>query len=399
MTPSADFRRPPRDGRALIGIFLAYAGAEDKNFLADHIPGEHKWGCAGGGDRIRSVETDGEVRTCGEAAVLKRMREQRKALSVTLWLVVFAFIGTTFLVWGFRSTSGPAGLGAIATVEGEKIPYTEYQQAYQRQYRQYQAALGDKFDEKILERLNLKGQVVEGLVSRHLLLREARRLGLVIAPDELAAEITRVPAFSDTSGFSRDRYLRTLQSVRLTPERFEESLREDLLLRKVEAWIKGGVHLLPDEVWEAFRFHEASVNVEYLLFSDTKAQQAAIQKVVGLARDKKPWEEIIKAAGLKPLTSGFFSLNRDLPQIPDQERFKEAALALDRGAMSALIQGTKASYLLRVIDRKEPDVAQFEREKNQFSLGLLRRKQDQVFAEWVRQARGRAKVQIDTANL
>ncbi|MDE2058558.1 MAG: SurA N-terminal domain-containing protein [candidate division NC10 bacterium] len=331
--------------------------------------------------------------------MLKRMRGYSKALSVTLWLVIFAFVGTTFLVWGFRSTSGPGGVGPIAVVEGEKIPYTEYQQAYQRQYRQYQEKLGDKFDEKILDQLNLKGQVMEGLVGRYLLLHEARRLDIVISPDELIAEITTVPAFSDATGFSRDRYLRALQSARLTPEKFEEGLREDLLLRKVQEWVKGEVHLLPDEVWEAFRLNRASVKAEYLLFSDPKAQQAIIQKVSGLVKDKKPWEEIVRASGLKPLISDFFSSDRNLPQIPDQERFKEAALTMERGAISPVIQGTKASYLLRVIDRKDPSPAEFEREKAQFSLRLLERKRAQVFADWIRQVRARAKVKIETANL
>lgn len=334
-----------------------------------------------------------------EGTVLKRMRGYTKALSVTLWLVIFAFIGTTFLVWGFRSASGPGGLDPIAAVEGEKIPYTEYQQAYQRKYRQYQESLGDKFDEKILERLNLKEQVVEGLIGRRLLLHEARRLGIVVSPDELAAEITAMPAFSDATGFKQDRYTRALQSVRLTPEKFEEGLREDLLIRKVEEWVKGAVHLLPDEAWEAFRFNRASVKVEYMLFSDPKAQQATIQKVAGLAKDKKSWEEIVKASGLKPLISDFFSWDRDLPQMPDQERFKEASLAMERGAISQVIQGTKASYLLRVIDRKDPGPADFEREQAQFSNGLLGRKREQVFADWVRQVRGRAKVKIETANL
>src|SRR5574337_445815 len=226
-----------------------------------------------------------------EGAVLKRMRGYTKALSVTLWLVIAAFIGTTFLVWGFRSTSGPGRADTIATVEGEKIPYADYQQAYQRQYRQYQEKLGDKFDEKILDQLNLKGQVLEGLIGRRLLLHEAKRLGIVISPDELVAAITAMPAFSDATGFSRDRYLKALQSARLTPERFEEGLREDLLLRKVEAWVKSAVHLLPDETWEAFRFNRASVKVEYLLFADPKTQQAAVQKVAELVNGKKPWEE------------------------------------------------------------------------------------------------------------
>lgn len=331
--------------------------------------------------------------------MLKRMRGYTKALSVTLWLVIFAFIGTTFLVWGFRSTSGPGRQDTIAAVEGEKIPYADYQEVYQRQYRQYQEKLGDKFDEKILEQLNLKRQVVEGLIGRRLLLHEAKRLGIVIGSDELVAEITTIPAFSDATGFSRDRYLRALQSARLTPERFEESLREDLLLRKVQEWIQGGVHLLPDEAWEAFRLNRASVKTEYLLFSDPKAQQAVVQKVAELAKDKKPWGEIVKASGLKPAISDFFSWDRSLPQIPDQERFKATALTMERGAISPIIQGTKASYLLRVIDRKDPNVADFEREKAQFSLRLLQRKREQVFADWLRQVRARAKVQIETANL
>jgi parvulin-like peptidyl-prolyl isomerase len=335
-------------------------------------------------------------------AVLRRMRGYKKALGITMWLVIFAFVGTTFLVWGFRSASGPGGQDTqnpIAAVEGEKIPYTEYQQAYQRQYRQYQEKLGDKFDEKILEQLNLKGQIVEALIGRRLLLHEAKRLGIVISPDELVAEITKMPVFSNATGFNRDQYLRTLQSASLTPERFEEGLREDLLIRKVEEWVKGGIHLLPDEEWEAFRFNRASVKAEYLLFSDSKTQQATIQKVAGLAKEKKSWEEIVKASGLKPLVSDFFSWDRDLPQVLDQQTFKETALALERGTISPIIQGTKASYILRVSDRKDPSPAEFEREKAQFSHGLLGRKRDQVFTDWIRQVRARAKVKIETASL
>jgi len=387
------------EGLTHTGLSLvAYTTVEYKNFLRSQ-PGSKKE--LRQFNRLGNMPTVCKInaRNSMEVLMLGRMREHAKALSVTLWLVIFAFIGTTFLVWGFRSTSGPPGLGAIAIVEGEKVPYAEYQQAYQRQYQQYQGAMGDKFDEKILERLNLKGQVVEGLIARHLLLHEARRLGIVITSDELAAEITRFPAFNDKTGFTRERYLRTLASARLSPERFEESLREDLLLSKLEEWVKGGVNLLPDEVREAFRFNRGAVKVEYLLFADPKAQQAIIQRVAGLVREAKPWEEIVKASGVEPLSTGFFSWDQEVKRVSDPDSFKEAALALEKGAMSPVIQGTKAGYLLRAIDRKDPDPAQFEREKTQFSRGLLKRKRDQVYGDWVRQMRVRAKVKIDTANL
>jgi len=331
--------------------------------------------------------------------VLGRMREHAKALSITLWVVIFALIGTTFFVWGFRSTSGGLGPDTIATVEGEKVPYTEYQQAYQRQYQQYQRAMGDKFDEKILERLNLKTQIVESLVARYLLLYEARRLGLVIGPDELAAEITGLPAFSDKSGFSRQRYLRALESARLSPERFEDGLRQDLMIRKLEQWVKGAVNVLPDEAWESFRFNRASVKVDYLLLSDIQAQQPTIQRLAALVKERKPWEEIVKSSGLRPLSTELFTWTQEVKRVPDQDTFKEAALALEKGEVSPIIQATKAAYLIRVIDRKDPDPAQYEREKNEYHRGLLRRKREQVFSDWVRQVRARAKVKIEQANL
>lgn len=334
-----------------------------------------------------------------EVAVLGRMRNHAKTLSVTLWLVIFAFIGTTFLVYGFRSTSSRAGVDTIATVDGEKIPYAEYQQIYRQAYQQYQGALGDKFDEKILERLNLKNQVVEGLVSRHLLLREARRLGIRIGPDELAAEIRKQPVFSDKTGFSRDRYLRTLESAGFSPEKYEESLREDMQVRKIEEWVKAAINLLPDEALEAYRSSKSSVKVQYLLFSDPRAQQATIQRLGALVKEGKPWEEIVKTSGLKPISTDFFSWNQKLKGMPDEDSFKEAALALEKGAISQVIYGAKASYLLRVSERKAPDPAEFEREKNQFSLVLLNRKREQVYADWLRQVRSRAKVKIEQANL
>ena len=72
---------------------------------------------------------------------------------------------------------------------------------------------------------------------------------------------------------------------------------------------------------------------------------------------------------------------------------------MEKGEISSVLQGTKASYLLRVSDRKDPERAEFEREQIQFSTGILKRKREQVYTDWVRQMRARAKVKVDAANL
>ncbi|MCZ7625819.1 MAG: hypothetical protein M5R38_08230 [Candidatus Methylomirabilis sp.] len=60
-------------------------------------------------------------------------------------------------------------------------------------------------------------------------------------------------------------------------------------------------------------------------------------------KEKQSWDEIVKASGLRPVVSDLFSWDRNLPQIPDQERFKEAALAMERGTISPIIASAKGA--------------------------------------------------------
>ena len=99
--------------------------------------------------------------------------------------------------------------------------------------------------------------------------------------------------------------------------------------------MKGAVNVLPDEAWESFRFNRASVKVEYLLLSDIQAQQATIQRLAALVKERKPWEEIVKSSGLKPLSTEFFTWTQEVKRVPDQDTFKEAALALEKGEVSS----------------------------------------------------------------
>jgi parvulin-like peptidyl-prolyl isomerase len=91
--------------------------------------------------------------------------------------------------------------------------------------------------------------------------------------------------------------------------------------------------------------------------------------------------------------------SQELKQVPDQDSFKESALTLEKGMISPAIQAAKAAYVIRVIDRKDPDPTLYEQEKTEFRRGLLNRKREQVYSDWVRQVRARAKVKIEQANL
>jgi len=323
--------------------------------------------------------------------MLKRMRDHFKVLSLTLWLVIGAFVGTTFLVWGVRSTSSGGGRGIVATVRGERISFEEYDRAYQQRYRMYQQLLGEKFDEQAAERLKI--EVRDGLINKRLLLQEAKRMGLSVSPEELRVAIKAYPEFAQGGTFSRDQYLRVLRASGLTPDRFEENMRQNLLAQKVEDLVKGTAKVSPLEAWQAYQMANERVTVDYVIFSKEEGTKEAAEKLLVKIKEGHPFAKAAAAAGLKATRITFTF--KDPLEIPDQTAFKAAASALKKGETSQLIQGQQAAYLLHLLDRQGPERSQFEKEKQAFSQALLVSKREQLFADWLRQVRAQAKLVIE----
>ncbi|MBI5042788.1 MAG: SurA N-terminal domain-containing protein [Nitrospirae bacterium] len=73
--------------------------------------------------------------------MIKLLRERMQfVLVITLWVVIIAFVGTIFLVWG-RGAVNPTGSNVIATVNGDIIPFDEYKKAYYRTIDTYKKIL------------------------------------------------------------------------------------------------------------------------------------------------------------------------------------------------------------------------------------------------------------------
>src|SRR5262249_55453812 len=79
-------------------------------------------------------------RQTGDTMALAAMRRHRRWLYAFLWIVIAGFI--LFYVPQFQGAGGASGTPGeiVATVGGLPITVGEYQKAYQRIYRQYEAA-------------------------------------------------------------------------------------------------------------------------------------------------------------------------------------------------------------------------------------------------------------------
>jgi parvulin-like peptidyl-prolyl isomerase len=335
--------------------------------------------------------------------MLKRMREgSAYFVKGVMLLVVVAFIGTIFVVWGVKSTPGDLGRrGVVATVSGVDIPIDDYQQGLRQQMEVYKQLFGDKIDQKMLESLDLKRQVVEQLIRRVLVLQYAERIGISVSSEELADEIRRMPALVGKDGFSRQRYLDILRANRLTPERFEADLRRAMIERRVEDLIRGAAKLSEAEAREAYRQIHRQVAVEVVQLPAGEEGKKLADKITVDIGQGKSLAAASAGANVTAKTYGSFPFDALPKDIPDPEAFRQAVSVLKPGETSPLITGQKASYLIRLVSQEDPPEASYEnnKDKDAFRSQLLQQKRAAVFADWLLELRRMAKVTVDQDSL
>lgn len=336
-----------------------------------------------------------------DAGMLKTMREGSAFfIKGVMIVVVLTFVGTIFVVWGVKSTPGELGRrGVIAVVGNREIMADDYQQALRRQVEMYKQLFGDKFDEKLLESMNLKQQVLDRLIRRALVLQYAERMGLEVSPDELVAEIQRIPAFGAKDGFSRQRYLDVLRANRLSPERFEMEMRRDLTERKVEGLVRDSVKVSEAEAREVFLRVRRQLTVEVAQLPTGDEGKKAAETVTLAVGKGKTLAAAGQEARVSVKTYGPFPVATPPKEIPDPEAFREAVNFLKPGEMSPLVTGEKALYLLRLVSEKRPPVEEFEKDKAGFEMQLLMTKREAVLGDWIRQLRQTAKVTVEADNI
>jgi peptidyl-prolyl cis-trans isomerase D len=337
----------------------------------------------------------------GKLQMLKKMREgSAYFVKGVMAVLVVAFVATIFYEWGVRATPGSlAQRGVVATVAGTDITVEDYQQALRQQIEMYRQLFGDKLDDKLLESLNIKQQVVEQLIRRLLILQYAERAGVRISTEELADEIRRMPVFAGQDGFSRQRYLDLLKANRLTPERFETEMRRTMTERKMEALIRGAVKLSEAEARDAFRQIHRRVTVEVIQLPPGDKGKGVADKVTLALGQGKSFAAAGREAGVPAKSFGPFPLDTLPKEIPDPEAFRQAVSLLRPGEVSPLVTGQKASYLISLLRQQDPSDAEFEKQKETFRSRLLLQKRGTVFGDWLRQLRQTAKVSVDPDSL
>ena len=201
--------------------------------------------------------------------MLDRMRRHKGWLKWSLALVIFAF---AFLyVPGFMDQTGGVALPAdvIARVGDKEISLLDFQQIYSRQLQAYRLESGGEISEEMLRSLGVDRRILQQMIDGHAALAEAERLGLEVSDAEVRQRILALPAFRIDGRFIGEAsYRQLLQQQRppISPAQFEEEIRNEMLVDRLQAAVTGWVRVSDAEVAAEHRRRNERVRVEVVAF-------------------------------------------------------------------------------------------------------------------------------------
>lgn len=160
------------------------------------------------------------------------MQRHKKWLVITIWISTIAFVGAGFVGWG--SYDYGKSSSNFGTVGSKEIKAKDVQNEYNALYNQYQSALGETFNQEMAKQFKLEEAAFNSVVQKFLLLNYADELGLYITDTEVTKYLLEIPAFRKDNKFDKNTYLSVLKQNRNTPTDFEEQIKMDLTIQKVQ---------------------------------------------------------------------------------------------------------------------------------------------------------------------
>jgi peptidyl-prolyl cis-trans isomerase D len=203
--------------------------------------------------------------------MLKTLRDQFKHLKWILWFVVFLFVFFIFVDWGTGRASKRGLAGVAARIGSVSISEAQFLKEMRTTEQRYRSMYGEQF-ETIRNQIDLASMTIQNIVDRYLLLEEARKMGLGVTDKEVLDKIMSFPAFkrSDGSFVGEDLYARILRANQSSPEEFEESLRQELVLDKLQQALGAGVVIPGSDVEQEYRRRNESTSFEVLFIPATR---------------------------------------------------------------------------------------------------------------------------------
>src|SRR5437870_11211843 len=202
--------------------------------------------------------------------MLDFMRRQRSALKWVWVILIFIFSVTLVTLYiPFGDLPNVSITNDVASVGHDSISSHEFQSAY----RNYVDRMRGQLNPEMLRAFRFERQIMDALVTRHVMTEEAKRLGLNVSAAEIEQKILENAVFRENGAFiGRSRYQAVLAQNNLTIDEFESSVANELLTEKLKNFLTAGVSVTDREVEEEYKKRNEKAKLDFFVIDAAKLE-------------------------------------------------------------------------------------------------------------------------------
>lgn len=350
--------------------------------------------------------------------MLKKLRNKKTAKKIWIILTILIASGGLVILYTPEHRLSQENI-YVGKIFGKKILSSKYKEALNAVKNQAVLRFGDNLSE-IQKLINFESEAW----NRLLLLAEAKKRKITASDQEVVGFIQNHPLFKGKDGqFNNEIYSRYLRYIRAQPRIFEEEARQNLILSKLYDQITKNLNLSEEKIGEEYRklneqvsiyyiasapsefikditpseeelkdyfaknslpFKEPlSFNVEYVYLAADEQQneETPKDKIKKLTRNLNKKTDFLKAAkdfGLEVKETGLFGQTDPIPGIGWSPQISNLISKLKIGEFSIPIQWDKYYYLIRLKDRREPYIPDFQMLKDKIKDRFIKDKSQEI---------------------
>src|SRR5439155_18568482 len=221
--------------------------------------------------------------------MLDFMRRQRSALKWVWVILIFIFSVTLVTLYiPFGDLPNVSITNDVASIGGDSISSREFQSAY----RNYVDRMRGQLNPEMLRAFRFERQIMDALVTRHVMTEEAKRLGLNASAGEIEQKILENPVFRENGKFiGQARYQGLLAQNNLTIDDFEAGVRDEIVSEKLRSFVTAAVNVTDKDVEKEYRRRNEKAKLNYFVIDGAKLQD----KVTFSDKDQHDYYEKNKA--------------------------------------------------------------------------------------------------------
>lgn len=394
--------------------------------------------------------------------MLKIFRRKEIA-KLVLWGILILIL-PAFVLWGTgnlgRGDRGPKYFGII---NNKKVSFDEFGESLTA--IRCQIRLNYFNQEQVLKMFLSDNQFLGKLAwDRLIMFKEAKKNRIKVSDKEISDFVMSHPIFLQKGRFDGSVYgLVLTRYMGLDPRSFEEIVRENLQIRKLNDMMVKDVKVTDDEILENYKKDSEKVKISYYLvptenffekasvsdaelkdyyeknknefilppkegaggetkifanFEDVKesikmfltqarardlaassAEEAYNNIKSVMDKEKKTFEEACGKLNLKLQETPFFSKTDYIEGFGEAKDIAAEALKLKANEISAPIKTRRGVIIFRVSGIQNFDEETFKKEKEAYSKKLLEKKQSLVLEDWLRRLESNAKINVDLKDI